>query len=110
MKPRNSHPWKQGRNPNSLANLAPHPDNLTGTGPGEVPVQKLQAAFKRSGLSKSELARRMGWERRRPDVHRVNQYLGMEDSSSGQKRKRVTYHVALRLCRAMNIDPFECGV
>lgn len=105
-----NHPWKKAVHPNSIANLRPNPENLEGGGKGEIPVEKLLRAFNKSGLSKSELARRMGWERVKPDVHRVNQYLGMEAGSNGEKRKRLTYKVALRLCEAMNADPFECGV
>jgi hypothetical protein len=105
---RPTHPWKRPMHPNSLANLSPRPENLTV--PGEVEVTKLQIALIQSGISKSELARRMNWMRTRPDVHRVNQYLGLETLSNGEKRKRVSYETAVKLCKAMNSSPFDLGI
>ncbi len=102
------HPWKRPMHPNSMANLTPHPENLVVR--GEVDVKKLQQALKRSGLSKSELARRMNWMRTKPDVHRVNQYFGFERLSNGEKRKKVTYEVAVKLCKALNSSPIDLGI
>lgn len=81
---------------------------------GEVDVAKLRRAFERSGLSKSELARRMGWMN--PRIQAVNQTLGYSADPShngeprGKKRQKVCYDLAVRLVAAMNADPFECDV
>lgn len=77
---------------------------------GEVPVENLQRAFKKSGLTKCELARRLGWTKVVPNVHRVSETLGLQIQTSGKKRRRVTYETALRLARAMNADLQEVGV
>ena len=102
------HPWKRAMHPNSIANLSPRPENLIVR--GEIDVAKLQEALLRSGISKSELARRMNWMRTRPDIHRVNQYLGLERLSNGERRKRVTYEIAVKLCEAMNSSPIDLGI
>lgn len=81
---------------------------------GEVEVVKLRRAFERSGLSKAELARRMGWTQPRLDL--VNRALGYarDPQHSGaprlKPRERVTYDLAVRLVEAMQVDPTECDV
>jgi hypothetical protein len=92
----------------TASRILPCPENLVVR--GEVDVAKLQQALKRSGLSKSELARRMNWMRVKPDVHRVNQYFGLERLSNGERRKKVTYEVALKLCKALNSSPIDLGI
>jgi hypothetical protein len=96
------HPWKQPLNrPGRPIDNAER---------GEVDCLILSEAFKRSGLSKGELARRMGWLKKKADVHRVSQVLGMEKDSAGNLRRRVTYRTAVRLCKAMNASPIELGI
>lgn len=111
MPNRADHPWKKPLTPSPKArpNLRLHPENLVDR--GEVPVETLQRAVKRSGLSKSEVARRLGWYKRVPNLHRLNIVLGLEpNGATRKKQKRVTYETALRLCRALDGDPFEFGV
>lgn len=98
MRQPQDHPWQEGRG---------RPE---GSGFSEVSVEKLRSAFERSGLSKSEVARRMGWTRIKADIHRVSALLGQEPDGAGRVRKRVTYKTALRFCKAIDADPFECDV
>lgn len=112
MKQRDGHPWKKARLPENDCPPRPGqfgPDNQPIK--GEVPVENLQAAFRKSGITKAELARRLGWTRVVPNLKRVNFALGFEtQTATGKKQERVTYETALRLCRAMDADPFEVGV
>lgn len=78
--------------------------------PPEIPVEKVREAFERSGLSKCELARRMGWMKVVPNIHRVSQALGQERDSTGKKRQRLTYALAARLVEAMGVSPFDVGI
>lgn len=104
---RSDHPWKK-------AVLAEHaggrPKGSGCSGSPEIPVAKLLEAFKKSGLSKCEVARRLGWMKAVPDIHRLNIAMGLERPGRGAFQKKVTYKTALRLCRAMNADIQEVGV
>lgn len=100
MRQANNHPWR-------THSLGGRPK---GKGPAEVPVEKLQQAFLSSGLSKCQLARLMGWTKTIGDVHRVNITLGLENTSHGTRQRRVTYRMAVRLVKAMNVSPFDVGV
>lgn len=104
---RPDHPWKQPQTNHPKAQRSRKPEI---PGPGEIPVEKLQAAFRKSGLSKCEVARRLGWMKHIPNVHRLNETLGLEPSTTGKKRKRVTYQTALRLCEALGASPIEMGI
>lgn len=111
MKQRSDHPWKVAILPENdrpaLGRFGPDNQPVK----GEVPVENLQRAFRKSGLTQAELARRLGWKRVVPNVKRVRQCLGFEtQTATGKKQERVTYETALRLCQAMNADPFEVGV
>jgi hypothetical protein len=79
----------------------------------EVETAKLRIAFEKSGLTKTQLAKRLGWHK--ADMNRVNKALGYKpDYTRGTKRKKVrqttSYYMAVRLCRAMNALPYDCGV
>lgn len=81
-------------------------------------------AFERSGMSTNELARRLGWFKRRsdrphmplvPDGTRAMRAIGraLDTDSRGygpRYRQRVTYGMALRLARALDLDPWEVGL
>jgi len=108
MKQKLDHPWRGDIS--SLANLEPHPENLIPGAKGEVEVEVLQRALKRSGLSKGEVARRMGWTRVSADTHRLNMALGFERPSNGSRQKTVTYRMAVRLCRALGASPVDLGL
>jgi hypothetical protein len=107
-RPKADHPWRRAMHPNSIANLQPHPENLR-LQIGEVPVEKLQQAFKKSRLTKCELARRLGWYKKVPNLHRLNVALGLERGSTGNYQKGVRYATALRICEALGVSPFDCG-
>lgn len=82
-------------------------------GSGEVPNAPLREAFERSGMSKGELATRMGWAR--PNVDRVNRALGYRPDTGSRDRpprprQLLTYEMALKLCSAIGADPHECGI
>jgi hypothetical protein len=82
----------------------------------EVETALLRAAFERSGVSKGELARRLGWMR--PNIDQVNRALGYRPDSNSRKpgvrlenRVRMSYRLATRIARALpGIDPRECDV
>lgn len=61
--------------------------------PGKVPVTPLREMFEQSGLTASEVARRMGWDSGHgADCSRVRRALGlMDDITRGKpSRRRVT--------------------
>ena len=91
---------KKGRglpqeNDNSLGNLLR----------GEVPTARLRKAFERSGMSKCQLARRLGWMKIVPNIYRLDLCLGYRGN-----QKTVRYETAVQLCEAMNADPYDIGV
>jgi hypothetical protein len=71
-----------------------------------VDVEPLRRAFLRSGVSRRELADRMGWTR--PDSHRVSVALGLSARSVG--KEQVSLKLAGRLARAMDVDPTDVGI
>lgn len=80
-----------------------------------VPTEKLRRAFERSGVSKSELAKRMGYVR--PNIDRLNRALGYRPDSNSRPpgvrkecRQFLSYDLAARLCEALQADPRECGL
>lgn len=80
-------------------------------GCGEIPTKKLLEAFKKSGLSKCELARRLGLFRKIPNIWRINEVLGCVNvNGTGSPRKKVSYATAVRYAKAMDADFFELGL
>jgi len=76
----------------------------------EVPLEPLRDAFLRSGVSASELARRLGWVR--PDSERVRRSLGLklDQNSRGyppRLRETTSYERALAIADALGIDPSD---
>jgi len=75
----------------------------------EVPVAPLRKALLESGVSTSELARRLGWVR--PDSSRVARQLGILSNvdSTGRSyvRETTSYERALEICEALGIDPVD---
>ena len=87
-----------------------------------VPVEPLQEAFRRSGLTACQLAVRMGWTRNYRkrgylwnggDHTRVLRSLGLYEYTSKGYRLRQQYMTpekALKFCRALDVDPWEVGL
>jgi plasmid maintenance system antidote protein VapI len=105
MNQKDNHPWQDINGGGRAKRGKPK-----GMGPPEIPVANILEAFQRSGLSKSELARRMGWMRCKPDIHRVSAVLGQESDGAGYLRRRLSYDLAVRLVKAMGASPFDAGV
>jgi hypothetical protein len=78
-------------------------------GKPEVPTEALRVAFERSGISKGELAKRLGWMR--PNIDKVNRALGLrEDTGKSVRRKRnkATYRLASEIVDALpEVDPVD---
>lgn len=80
----------------------------------EVPVQPLQEAFRRSGLTAAELARRLGWYR--PDSVRVARQLGLISNggrghgSRPDMRKTMSRAKALEILDALGLDPVDVDI
>ena len=72
----------------------------------------LRRAFERAGVSKSDLAQRLGWMR--PDIARVNRALGYRTDNlcdpRRPPRKRTSYELALTICLALGASPTDCDV
>jgi hypothetical protein len=102
-------------NPNYRAQPFPRRTPDQNRGP-EVETALLRAAFERSGVSKGELARRLGWMR--ADIDHVNRALGYTPDWDSHKpgrrletRIRMSYRLAARIARALpGIDPVDAGV
>ena len=80
------------------------------SGPVLVDVAIVREAFERSGLSKSELARRLGWFQ--PQPWRVSRALGYSvDTNSRGVRATPRQHIhlaqAYKLIEAMGLDPAD---
>jgi hypothetical protein len=76
----------------------------------EIPVAPLRDAFQRSGVTASELARRLGWYRRTPDGERVKRQLGLYFVDNGRgkaMRETTTLERALEIVRALGLDPAD---
>lgn len=79
----------------------------------EIAVAPLREAFLRSGLSKGEVARRMGYMR--PNIDKLNRALGLRGDSNTRGvrlygRQFTTYATAAKLCEIIDGDPFACGL
>jgi hypothetical protein len=76
----------------------------------DVPAAVLEEAFHESGLSHSELARRLAWTH--PDTQRVKRALGTkrDPRTKSEVRLAVRYETAVKLIRAMGLDPVDYGL
>lgn len=76
-----------------------------------VPVENIQKALDDSGLTQSEVARRMGWFRTQPDIARVRRAIGKHPSGGTRPlQKHVTYDRAVLIVEAMGLDPVDYGM
>ena len=85
------------------------------------PFQQRLLALERDELiSRSEVARRLGWFRQAPghrretrgaklvpDTGRVTRLLGLKAT---QPQRSMSYENAVRFCRALDLDPVDVGV
>lgn len=83
--------------------------------PPEIPTANVRAAFERSGVSKTELAERLGWMR--PNIDKLNRALGYRPDSNSRPpyvrkevRQRMSYDLAARICEALNASPHDVGI
>lgn len=95
-------------------------------GPGEIPVAPFREAFLRlepgpsgkNGIQPQDaaqiVAERLGWfhHEGHPDGPRVRRVLGLKPYPAGhgkrcRTRQEITYAMALRLCKAMDLDPVD---
>lgn len=67
----------------------------------DVPCEVLEEAFEKSGLSLTQLARRMGYFRQIPNTEHAQRVLGRR----GQQY--VRYDTALKFCEALGLDPVD---
>lgn len=81
-----------------------------------VPVAPFRDEFLRQNMSKSELARRIGWNSK-GSTHQVAQMLGLLEYDESEKaarlparEKTVRRDTAHRLCRALHVDPLDFGL
>jgi hypothetical protein len=74
---------------------------------GEYDLRPFREAFERSGLSITEVARRLDWTC--PDQDRAGRTLGLH-RDHGKYRQRLCHHTALALCKALDIDPVDVGL
>ena len=97
---------------------------------GPLPLQGRQRSrtehplileLERAGIiSRTEIARRLGWVRNPPrsvrargclapipDTGRVTRILGLKAS---RPQKTVAYELGVRLCEMLQLDPVDCGV
>lgn len=121
---RENHPWRVAERQSYAKAMAKKGLNSEPSKPGRpigylesnkggaiIPVAGLQKAFKKSGLSKCEIARRMGMFKRIPDIWKLNEMLGfVKKTASGKPQQHVTKHTALRLAKAMGASRFELGI
>jgi hypothetical protein len=85
-----------------------------------VPVAPLREAFERNGLTSTEVARELGWYETTPkkvrlDTGRVRRTLGLRSEQTRANRgkgyrQHVRYETALKLARAMGVDPVDVGL
>jgi hypothetical protein len=80
------------------------------SGHADIPVGPLRDAFLRSGVSASELARRLGWTR--PDSLRVHRQLGVTIDRNGhgspvRHRETMSTARAYEILDALGIDPLD---
>ncbi len=81
-----------------------------------IPVEPIREAFQRSGLTLSELAKEAGLTARdkgkpKADTSRAARMLGLKAQKSGDGfhyiNQFMRYENALRLVRAMGLDPVD---
>jgi hypothetical protein len=89
-----------------------------------VPIEPFQRRFlelERAGtISRTEIARRLGWTRNPPasmrargcvelipDTGRVSRVLGLK---AAYPQKTVGYELGVSLCQVLQLDPVDCGV
>lgn len=79
---------------------------------GEIKVKNLRTAFECSGLTKGQLAERLGWNK--PNIDRVNRALGYRCDTGTNKRSRprqtMTYELALVIANAIGASYSEVGL
>lgn len=82
-----------------------------------VPNKVLRERFEEmrgKGMTVTDLAKELGWRSSNKwDTTRVNRVLGLATwkKTGGQRRQVfVTYEMAVCLCRALDMDPYEAGV
>lgn len=90
----------------------------------QIPLTPLRERFayleERYGITAADIARELGWTRKKRardgalDVTRVKRALGLvENHDRGgctYVQQYTSYEQAVRLCRALDMDPFEAGV
>lgn len=100
-----------GRNRDTVRRVAPGR-------PGKIDNTLMREAFLASGVSASELARRLGWGWDKddsywaPDISRVRRTLGInQDTGNGYRSYRtdVDASVVVQMCEALGIPPEEVG-
>jgi hypothetical protein len=86
-----------------------------------VDVAPLREAFLASGISISEVSRRLGWTCRRSDrpghkadTARLKRALGMQRERvcvrGGYLNRRIGYDLAARIADAIDVDPVDVGL
>ncbi len=95
--------------------------------PDRVPLAPFREAFERSGITAHELAFRMGYMRRNSkeprhaDTTRALRVLNLRPSTASTKGGKyypghfkfddsVPYDVAVRLAKALSVDPVDVGI
>lgn len=78
--------------------------------------QRYQELEKKEGLTLAEVASRVGWvtkNRRngglKPDSSRVARSLGLV-TENGKARENINNEHAALICRALHVDPVDCGL
>jgi hypothetical protein len=74
---------------------------------GEYDIEPFREAFERSGLTITEVARRLGWTR--PDQDRAGKALGLH-RDHGTYHSKLCYSTAMELCKALGVDPIDVGM
>lgn len=82
--------------------------------PGKIPNAPLREAFLASGLSASEVARRVGWSKDGwVDASRVRRTLGLTDDRGVKgyrsRRAMIAAETAANLAEAIGVMPWEVG-
>lgn len=82
------------------------------TADGAIGVEVVQQALADSGITISELARRMGWVHTRPNLTKTNRALGRSKASGSHEGaiKSVSYERAIALIEAMGLEPVDYGL
>jgi hypothetical protein len=90
---------------------------MPGYGKGRVPVEPFRKRYEELGERPSTIALRLGWlnSDMTPDTSRVKRRLGIMPYNMGRgygltRNSTVTYNVAVQLCEALNMDPWEVDI